>query len=544
MHLSSCLHPKIIYNPYTHESIQVPCGKCSACANIRAKRWVDKMNQESRCHKYAFNLYLSYDDEHCPYYQIVGEYLLEQQPRFFKKFTFEEICIPLNELNFEHDYDFNYLVDRCNYHIGIPHASVRDIQLFKKRLNKSLRRYTGQYRNFRSAICAEYGPSSFRGHYHGIIWCDDERAAKNIAKCVSECWPYGHSDCNVPKSSATALAGYVAQYLNRPSHLPSIYAHPSLSPFFLTSKQPPLGSLFESSQEVREIFFNGTCERVERAIKSGQITLVNVPLSPTFKARIFPKCPRYSELSDFERTKLYRCGLDEDGEPFSRFGYFKFKLRQRLGYTGVYYDDENHNDSWLHYFINLITDHFTNDAPLVALYRASSRIYWQSKVFGITFDEYLLHIFKFYENYEHYQLKKFYEFQQDYTQSYPVKDLVYAYPLYVQALNKKIPWLSLKYDLNKATEFNLYKDNMEYIFIESHKRCKQNGYFKKLAIRDGVLLNILNSYHNAKKRNEINEAKSDTWTQRLRYVPQGRKFYKLWRTPARFVSRYSPQWKV
>ena len=116
----------------------VPCGKCAACANARSKRWIDRLNQESKCWQFTYNLYLDYDDEHIPTFDIVGEFLVEQQIRFHKKFTFDEICIPLKDLNFKHDYDFDYFVARCNEHRGIPHASVKDIQLFKKRLNKYL----------------------------------------------------------------------------------------------------------------------------------------------------------------------------------------------------------------------------------------------------------------------------------------------------------------------------------------------------------------------------------------------------------------------
>lgn len=533
MHISSCLHPQKVYNKYTNEVLYVPCGKCAACSNIRAKRWIEKMNQESRCWKYAFSLYLDYNEDSCPRFGLVGDYLVEQNPRFFKKFTFDEICIPISDLKFDYEYERDYLFDRCTNHDGIPHASVRDIQLFKKRLNKWLFKHvTGRYQNFRSAITAELGPTTFRGHYHGILWFNDDRIASKIQEGVTACWsfnnrPLGHTTCEPPKESADAVAGYVAQYITRPTHLPSFHSDHRLSQFFLTSKNPPIGSLYESSKEVREIFFNGSCERVANVVRQGQVQICSVPLSPVFKNRLFPKCPRFDRISDFERVKLYRCLLREDGSPFEDFREAKYQLKRKLGFS--YIDSAMHDaplsNSWLTEFLFSITDGFQNDAPLLSLYRISSRIYFQSQIFGISFNEYLQHIFSFHNNYKKYQLKKFYEFQESFT--YSPSELVYMYPSYVDFYNSQPLWLQERLSLYKSKEFTQYKSQAEFIYEDSHKRSKRNSYFEKLSRRDPSLTSILNRFFDAKKCYETNEAESCAWSQRLRLVSPSGKYYQL-----------------
>ena len=67
MHISSCLYPKRIVNPYTKELQYVPCGQCAACLKLRALRWVQRLEQERHCWKYCLFGTLTYAPEHLPY---------------------------------------------------------------------------------------------------------------------------------------------------------------------------------------------------------------------------------------------------------------------------------------------------------------------------------------------------------------------------------------------------------------------------------------------------------------------------------------------
>lgn len=557
MHLSNCLHPQVVFNKYTRETLYVPCGKCAACLNSRAKRWIDKMNQEANCWKYTFSLYLDYDEENVPYYQIVGDYLVEQNPRFFKHFQFEDICIPIFELKLDKDYEFEYVYNRLNDTYGIPHVSVRDIQTFKKRLNKYLYKHvTGHYQNFRSCIASEFGPSTFRGHYHGVIFFNDDRIAKEIGTAVAACWKFGHSTCEPPKNSKGAVVQYVTQYLARPTDLPAVYAHSKIRPFFLTSRHPPIGSLFQSSEEVLKIFNDGSCERVQRVVREGKVSLESVPLSPSFKARLFPKCPRYSTISDSCRIELYRCLLksNENGvvEPYDTFEECWLALHRRFGlhyidnsgYVGLSENGEQ-SKTWLFDFFANITDGFKNFASIVSLYRNTKRMYFQSLIFGVTYDEYIQKVLQFYNNFSLYQLKKFYEFQFEYSKSYPVKELLFCYPEYVERLKKLPLWLQERkqLDIKSAVEFRIHKSNSESIYEESHKRQKQNAYIDSLKYKNPQLFHLINCYY-AKKCNEVNEAVQDAWSERLRFVPSSGKYFKLRRTSTFLKYPYCTEWKV
>lgn len=551
MHLSSCLNPQKVFNKYTNETLYVPCGKCAACANARSKKWIEKMNKEAECWKYTFSLYLDYDEQNVPYYQQVGDFFFEQNPRFYKHFTFEEICIPISEFNLEKDYEFEYVFDRINDTYGIPHPSVRDIQTFKKRLNKWLFKHvTGHYQNFRSCIAAEYGPTTFRGHYHGILYFNDDRVAARIAEAVAACWTFGHTTCEPPTHSKSAVAGYVAQYITRPTNLPAFYAHPKVRPFFLTSRHPPIGSLYESSEEIRKIFLTGSCERSERIISEGIPKISSVPLSACFRNHLFPKCPRFNTLPDSCRVELYRCLLqrNEAGElePYYDFTEAYFQLRRKLGVHWLdsensYVENGQLSDSWLCHFLFEITDGFKNIASIVSLYRNTKRIFWQAKIFGVSFDEYLQKIFSFYHNLELYRLKKFYEFQFEYSKSYSIKDLKYAYPDYIDVISKFPRWRQEYIDINDAIEFKLYKAHSEHIYEESHKRQKQNGYLEKLKDKNPLLHNLISKYY-AKKCDETNEAVPLHGKKRLRLVSPCCKYTQLRRAYAVFKYPDRAQW--
>lgn len=116
-------------------------------------------------------------------------------------------------------YDNNHLPE--NYSV-----SIREIQLFIKRLRKSLNPQTKNtkhknYKKIRYFAVGEYGSKTLRPHYHLIIFgfdFSDDRTLYRwterndrvyVSQRLAQCWPYGdHEIGSVTKASA----GYVARY--------------------------------------------------------------------------------------------------------------------------------------------------------------------------------------------------------------------------------------------------------------------------------------------------------------------------------------------
>lgn len=109
------------------ECIQIPCGKCIGCRLSYARQWADRCMLELQYHDSAYFVTLTYNDEHVPRSAYGDPETGEAQP-----------VLTLNR---------------------------RDVQLFLKRLRRACPddsiRYFG---------CAEYGPNTFRPHYHLIIF--------------------------------------------------------------------------------------------------------------------------------------------------------------------------------------------------------------------------------------------------------------------------------------------------------------------------------------------------------------------------------------
>ena len=95
------------------EKLEVPCGQCIGCRLERSRQWAVRCIHEAQLHKDNCFITLTYNDEHLP---------------------------------------------------SPPSLSVRDFQLFMKRLRK---RFGKGIRFFH---CGEYGEKYGRPHYHACLF--------------------------------------------------------------------------------------------------------------------------------------------------------------------------------------------------------------------------------------------------------------------------------------------------------------------------------------------------------------------------------------
>lgn len=131
--------------------IEIPCGQCIGCRLQYSRMWADRCMMELQYHKESYFLTLTYDDMHLPRSMYVD-------PNTGEALTSYTLC-------------------------------KRDLQLFFKRLRK----YLGEDVKIRYFACGEYGDSTFRPHYHAIVYglhLDDLR----LYKTTREGWNYYNSD--------------------------------------------------------------------------------------------------------------------------------------------------------------------------------------------------------------------------------------------------------------------------------------------------------------------------------------------------------------
>lgn len=185
----NCFHP--INVPYlvngkkTKSFHLVPCGRCPACLEKRQQEWIFRLQQEEKVTNYSYFITLTYEDQNL-YYN-----------------------------------DF-----------GVASVNKRHIQLFIKRLRKKLPCKLRYY------IISEYGPKTFRPHYHGILFSN-----LPLDSLVTETWQLGF--CYLGQVSESSIA-YTTKYCLKECEVPN-NADPN---FMLCSQKPAIGLNYLSEEVV------------------------------------------------------------------------------------------------------------------------------------------------------------------------------------------------------------------------------------------------------------------------------------------------------
>lgn len=184
--------------------ILVPCGQCIGCRLDRSRDWANRCMLELRDHKESVFVTLTYDNDHVP---------IVTSPSGNSVMTLDK----------------------------------RDFQLFIKRLRKSL----GEQK-IRYYACSEYGPQTYRPHYHAIIfgYCpvDLRPFSKSpqgyqyyVSDTLTNIWSKGHVLIGeVSWETCAYTARYIAsKYLGEMS---SFYTEQGIEPpMSFMSRRPGIG---------------------------------------------------------------------------------------------------------------------------------------------------------------------------------------------------------------------------------------------------------------------------------------------------------------
>lgn len=426
MHLCECEHPKYIYNPYLGEDVRTSCGECDSCKNARAHSWVSRLLEEAQSHRFAVMISLTYDNDHLP--RLFFDDTLEN----VVSDSAHELCMPLHDLTAlcSTQKELDYLSNRLRHPLGLPFVCSEDISKFCKRLNKYIHdNYTHEYGNFRYFFCQEYGPATFRPHYHGALFSDCQQFVEHLQEAISACWPYGDSSSD-PIYSVGGFQ-YVAQYVNMSCHLPAVYAHNALRPRSQFSKFPSIGSHLYLDEEIHDVYDRKPIVRSVYNSRTGEnITLQQ---SRAFKDRFFPQCPRYSSWPLHDRITLYRAAQILPSHDFDEFRNSVNKLDWLASHN---IGSEIENILW-RYTSELKRNSKDDNAYIHSLYRlflTSKKAIYLAHLLHYDIAHLVHHIDLYYKKVDYYNLKTMYAYEQEYSKFHPVSDLMFIYPTFVQEL--------------------------------------------------------------------------------------------------------------
>lgn len=294
------------------------CGYCRDCITSRANRYVELMGIESEHSVYQLFVTLKYDEFNVPRVRLyeVDDYILLiedtkrklKTPGKYKTFNDYSTIVTRLNTNFQDEIFFDFfkkaqplrpssLCPAPPYRI-LRYCRTEDFQNFIKRLRDHVYRVCGE--KIRYFGVSEYGPQTFRPHFHISLYFNSPSVALCIQECIRKAWKFGTIDTSFARNS-TATNKYISHYVNSNSHLPIYLSHPKLRP--RTFHSVKMGSQFHES------LVDYCYEDVRRAI-----TEISLPFNATVYAiqpttsvisAVFPKCFNFSRQNSFNLYKLY-----------------------------------------------------------------------------------------------------------------------------------------------------------------------------------------------------------------------------------------------
>lgn len=249
--VTRCQHPRTVVNKYTHEPVVVSCGHCPSCVLRRSAVQTNLLTTYSAQFRYVYFVTLTYAPCFLPTLEVsiietctddiadvpcfpniddldAGDpntYLFgfRSVPRSasvkLKTSTVERVFKD-PEVKFTYPMKPKELLSilgkiKHNVPNRIPYVCNRDLDLFLKRLRSY---YPDE--KLRYYAVSEYGPTSFRPHWHLLLFSNSERFSQTVLENVSKAWSYGRCDASLSRGFA---APYVASYVNSFVALPDFY---------------------------------------------------------------------------------------------------------------------------------------------------------------------------------------------------------------------------------------------------------------------------------------------------------------------------------
>lgn len=374
-----CYHPLRIFNAARGDFEWHNCGKCPYCLKMRSDELTQRCYKESEQHPYAIFFTLTYDNEHIPYLERVGKWWILRN-------RFEVVDGESTVIIHDSDVQGVHPIESNDVPIDIDCFGVlwkQDIINFKKRLFINLKRYVTRNKKYYSSIFVdgkiketplfrifvngEYGPTTLRPHYHGILWFDEKCLAQDFLDpykdsrfsddrnywhgLIYESWQMCSPNRCDSQHVSKAAPSYVASYVCSTYSLPSVLQTKPFRPKVLASKNPIIGSYKVNTDLLTDALFNGTI--LYPQWDDDEKSFTEYPLPYSYLSRYFPKCQAYSvsdindKLSIFAKYESGRY-LVRNVVPRGKFDFSKgdmvsldYNLEKEDCYFNDYYRYQN-----------------------------------------------------------------------------------------------------------------------------------------------------------------------------------------------------------
>lgn len=415
MRIVNCENPKYIINKHTKEYVLTSCGHCATCRNTKAGLKKQLLSAERSLHEFCAFAFLSYSPKN-----VVSLicYIDDDSIYFVRNDNFD--CVFTYDIteNFQINKSLEYVLKRDASGIPCYIAVKEHIQKFLKRLRYYCKTYYNE--KIRYHIISEYGPTTFRPHYHGLFFFSSKRLAKDFREILLKSWKLGLSDFSFSKGERSL--DYCSRYMFSTSNLPQVLKSEACRPFALSSKRTPLGFMSITRKEIYEAFNDGVVSVGRPNVKKGRIE--SVPLFRSVENWLFPKIQGFSRLSPVARTIIYGAVKQNDVEE-----YLENVILGSFDGLNKY---KNEDAVILYKYLVTITKNFSvvvhsdlmsvgllqrSDCyPLANFIRILKRVKSIIEYFGCSFDYYMSRMELYYSNKSLSTLRNYYALQVSYLE--------------------------------------------------------------------------------------------------------------------------------
>ena len=309
-----CVNTHYVYNRYIRKSILVDCGKCPSCQQKKAASRASRIRNNISDGNICLFVTLTYKNEFVPYIRSVDvknqlNALTVYRDSSVRRVRLDgDYKIGFRSIDSVHELDTFWVRDLWNKTIDFapelnkkPHCVgvcyYKDLQDFFKRLRQNLKRHYNYEGKFTSFSCSEYGGSSYRPHFHSLIFLP--KSCENIFRsAIVESWPFA-DQCRTAKFIEVArdCASYVSSYVNSGNCLFSVL---SFSPFrqkHSYSKTFGLGVDCFNLPSLLEKIKSGDLRYYSKVFRDGKSTIAGFPIPKYVINRYFPLFKGFSRLS-------------------------------------------------------------------------------------------------------------------------------------------------------------------------------------------------------------------------------------------------------
>ena len=463
--LVNCLHPFKRKDAQGYVQL-LPCHDCELCRSRKRAEWSQRLQEESKRHKYKFFVSLTYNDLFVPKYtKVYGDLVDLSTGEILDDFD-TWFNLELDKLKFKNPEKYEKEKRYYECYQTFCFSRFSDIQQMVKRVRTWLKRdgYNNKVRYF---FCSEIGPNTHRIHYHGEMWVDDDKTANVLETYIRKGWSHNAGSRKqpvyIPLCDSEQLkfevdrgkaSNYTSKYVTKDSSLPLVYRHRSIRTSFIFSKSPTIGlSLFKGIND-NDIFF-GKLDKIS-SYDPVKKEVFNISLFRSIKNRFFGKCLGYDLFSTSSRIRMYeyiKLGIFKNGcEELDEVSLFNLNWQDWLVYFcktfqlhqvgNKLYMPKNYHYRFFHlrYFkVKYKDGYFISTDQVRKCWYVSRNFYRLKFRFNMTSLELVQHFEEYYTKQDYENLKTQLSFEQQFIQDKKtLAESIFLYPDFLYLLGNNV----------------------------------------------------------------------------------------------------------